>query len=425
MARPRVFPTGTDREPGGATRVRSGPTLTPLTVTLAFVLGYLVVGLVSLWGASSAPPQSTVTESPWLNAWIRYDSDWYLGIAQHGYYFATDRQSPVAFFPAYPMLVRLLAPVLGGPELAGHLITVGCGLGSTLLFARWVRPRLGGSARWTSVAVLLLYPYAVFLYGAVYGDALFLVCVLGAFTLLEGRRYWAAGLLAAVATAGRPVGVAIAVGLVVRMLELRAQDAATPDRPDGRPGPAVPTPPSAGAALGALWRQVPALRARHYLVLLSLGGIGGWCLWLWSTYGDPFAFLTAEATWAQGAGPKTWSKVAFFGALVKAPLSIRIVLLAQAVVTVLAVLTMRQVWRRFGWGYLAYCLVVLGIPVLGTKDFLGCGRYIIAAFPVLAAGAAWLANSRRARWVRPVCLTVSGAGMLVASYYFGQGILIS
>lgn len=422
MARPRVFPTGTDREPGDVSRGRSGPPLTPLAVTAAFVLGYLVVGLMSLWGASSAPPQSTVTGSPWLNVWIRYDSDWYLGIAQNGYYFATDRQSPVAFFPAYPMVVRLLAPVLGGPELAGHLVTVGCGWGSTLLFARWVRPRLGGPARWTSVALLLLYPYAVFLYGAVYGDALFLVCVLGAFTLLERRRYWAAGALAAVATAGRPVGVAIAVGLVVRMLELRAQDAAASDRP---PGPAAPTPPSPGPALSALWRQVPALRARHYLVLLSLGGIGGWCLWLWSTYGDPLAFLTAEATWAQGAGPKTWSKVAFFGALVKAPLSIRIVLLAQAVVTVLAVLAMRQVWRRFGWGYLAYCLVVLGIPVLGTKDFLGCGRYIIAAFPVLAAGAGWLADSGRARWVRPVALTASGTGMLVASYYFGQGILIS
>lgn len=398
---------------------RSGTVL----IVATYAAAYLVVGLMSLWGNTNATHPQALTGSAWLDAWIRYDSGWYLSIAQDGYSFATDRQSPVAFFPAYPMLIRALAPLVGSAAWAGHVITVACGLGSALLFGSWVRARLAKAARWTTVALLLLYPYAVFLYGAVYGDALFLLCVLGAFTLVERRKYAAAGLIGAVATAGRPVGVAIVAGLLVRVLEQQAQDQAALAAPER--GTDIVPPARRSVTPGQLWRAVSTLRPRQWFVVLSLAGIGGWCWYLWRTFGDPLAFLTAEATWSQGAGPKTWSKWAFFGAILKDPLDIRIVLGAQALVSLGAVLLLRQVWRRFGWGYLAYCLVVLGIPLVGTKDFLGCGRYVMAAFPVLAAGGALLADPARARWVRPVALTCSATAMLVATYFFGEGILIS
>ncbi len=38
--------------------------------------------------------------------------------------------------------------------------------------------------------------------------------------------------------------------------------------------------------------------------------------------------------------------------------------------------------ERLGWGYGIYVAVVVGMPVLSTKDFMGVGRYLIAAFPV-------------------------------------------
>ena len=48
-----------------------------------------------------------------------------------------------------------------------------------------------------------------------YSDPVFLLVVLAAFILLERRMYWAAGLVGVLATAGRPVGLAVTVGLVV------------------------------------------------------------------------------------------------------------------------------------------------------------------------------------------------------------------
>jgi len=82
------------------------------------------------------------------------------------------------------------------------------------------------------------------------------------------------------------------------------------------------------------------------------------------------------------------------------------------------------VWRLFGWGYLAYTVVALAIPLLGTKDFMGTGRYVLAAFPVLAAAGHVLATTPH-RWIRPVVLAALGAGMLLAAYTFGSGVAVT
>jgi hypothetical protein len=82
------------------------------------------------------------------------------------------------------------------------------------------------------------------------------------------------------------------------------------------------------------------------------------------------------------------------------------------------------VWRRFGWGYLVYTLVVIGIPILGSKDFMGCGRYLLAAFPVFAAGADLLVTTRY-RWLRPVVFVVFAAGLVAGTALYATGFEVS
>jgi len=59
-------------------------------------------------------------------------------------------------------------------------------------------------------------------------------------------------------------------------------------------------------------------------------------------------------------------------------------LTVQALAGLGAVLLLGRVWLRFGWGYTVYCVIVLVIPIVGTKDFMGLGRYVLAAFPAFA-----------------------------------------
>ena len=49
-------------------------------------------------------------------------------------------------------------------------------------------------------------------------------------------------------------------------------------------------------------------------------------------------------------------------------------LTVQALAGLGAVLLLGRVWSRFGWGYTVYTVVVLVIPIVGTKDFMGLGR---------------------------------------------------
>src|SRR5262249_41966540 len=148
-------------------------------------------------------------------AFTWWDGWWYGGIARHGYlWFTPHRQSAAAFFPVYPLLMRWLGAWTGlGIYVAGFGVTVAGGLGSAVLFHRWCQRRLPASVARVAVVTRLVSPFAFYLMGTVYADALFLALALGAFCALESDRPWLAGVLAAVATATRPVGPALIIGL--------------------------------------------------------------------------------------------------------------------------------------------------------------------------------------------------------------------
>src|SRR6478735_1104835 len=122
----------------------------------------------------------------WLAGWCQGDGSWYLRIAESGYFYTPGRQSSVAFFPAFPMLLRGFGAVLGDVRMGGWLLSVLAGGLSVLLFVCWVRTRLPLAGALTAVAVLVVYPYAFFLHGAVYSDGLFLVTAIGRFCCWNG-----------------------------------------------------------------------------------------------------------------------------------------------------------------------------------------------------------------------------------------------
>ena len=388
----------------------------PVLAVLGVFLGITaILTVIVTIGVRIAGPSMPYLDGPaWLDGWSEGDSGWYYGIATAGYFYHPGQQSSIAFFPSYPLAVRAIGDVIGGDyQIAGSLLGVLSGAGAAVLFAGWVWRRLPRGGAITAIAVLLLYPYAFFLYGAMYSDSLFVLTAIGSFVLLERRYYWLAGLVGALATAGRPVGVAVAVGLLVRMLEMRAEAQSTAV-PGARPG------------WRDLLRAIPAVRWREAGVLISGLGLAAWCVYLWVQFGDPFAFATVQEApgWYQRGGPHTWFKIVYIGTMLKGPVDVAIRLTAQAVMCFLAVLLLPRVHRLFGWGYVAYSLVVLAIPIIGTKDFMGTGRYVLAAFPVVAAAGDFLATRGRG-WVRPLVLVLLGVGLMVATAYFSMGVAVS
>lgn len=352
----------------------------------------------------AGPPGRNIPGGRLTEGWVRWDAGWYLAIAQKGYSYMPGSQSSVAFFPAYPLTLKVVAGLIGSTFLAGMAVTWASGLGAAVLFWHWCRVRLTTRAAQTALVLLLVFPYAWFLHLSIYADALFVVAVLGSFTLLDHDHPVLAGMVAAVATAARPVGVALVIGLVVRALERRG---------------ALRLPESG-------WLRLPngirleRLRPTDAGVLLSLTGLGAWCTYLWVRFGDPLAFAAVQAApgWEQTAGPRTWLKIAFLGELVHGPRLVALRLFVQALLTLGALVLVPLVARRFGWGYAAFTLAVVALPAISTKDFQGMGRYLLAAFPCFALVGELLAERPR---LRVGVVLASGLGLVFLTSMSAQG----
>jgi hypothetical protein len=287
------------------------------------------------------------------------------------------------------------------------------------------------------VLLLVLYPFAYYLFGAVYSDGVFLASVLGAFVLLESGHPWLAGVVGALGVGTRPVGIAVVVGLTLRALEIRGVLEGGPrsffarfaDGPRPALGHRTPFIPRAIRLRRLNWRDAG--------VLVSVLGFVGFCLLLWRDFGDPFAFQKVYSAdgWNRTWGADTILKAEFFEAMREPLLEyFHIYLGAQAVFTVTAILLLPLIQRRLGWGYAAYTFFVLALPGATAPEFLGMGRYAIAAFPCFAVvGAALAGDPSRAAsmgfplrtWVTAAWLSLSGAGLALMMSLYARWYLIS
>ncbi len=387
--------------------------VTIVAVALAVVTVTVLSALLLPVRASSP---DLLAGRPWWEGWVNWDSGWYRQIALYGYDYTPGRQGPVAFFPAYPMLMRVGRFLVGSVTGPGVVVTLSSGVGAAVLLSRWLRERLSPDAAWTALLLFLLYPYSFYLFGPLYADAFFLLAILGSFTALERGHPWLAGLIGAAATAARPLGVVLVVGLVVRTLERRGVFGDRFAADSAEAAAQQPTTPG--------WRgRLSRLRPGDCGVLLAAAGLAGYGFYLWRRFDDPLAFLTIQSAWGQQEGPATWFKVDFFREMARfESVNACIVLAVNAAVTVVAVALLPRVVRRFGWGYGSFTILIVGLSALSTKNFTGMGRYLLAAFPCFAVAAELLDGRARPRlWV----LACSGVGLVAAASFFARAYYLS
>ncbi len=342
-----------------------------------------------------APDEPKVALVRALNHW---DSGWYAAIAEDGYsYLGPHVQSAVAFFPGYPLVLRPLIAFGINRYVAGELVSLLSGLAALFLLLRWeakVRARQLLTPGTTGTVVLTLYPFAFYLYGVMYSDALYLLLAVAAFVCLEDDRPALAAVFGALATSCRPIAPALMIGLLVRSVELRL-------------------------------RAQQKVRIVDLLPALAGLGFAGYMFYLWLAFDDPLAFahVQAAAGWDQPPGFDTWAKVTWFKVMFPRVEPIVAVRLAgHALATLVALGLVIPTWKKLGPGYGLYCLIAIGLPALSSKDFMGLGRYAIAAFPLfLALGVMLEARPR----VRKVWLTASGALLVVLAFHFGAGAYVS
>jgi hypothetical protein len=88
------------------------------------------------------------------------------------------------------------------------------------------------------------------------------------------------------------------------------------------------------------------------------------------------------------------------------------------------------IWRRLGWAYAAYTAIVLALPAATSANFLGMGRYVLAAFPCFALLAATLGGSNPRNPVlrfrlAAAWLTMSATGLVFMMSLYARWYLVS
>jgi hypothetical protein len=141
----------------------------------------------------------------------RWDTRWYIEIANHGYGASPNRP---AFFPLYPMSIKAIAWVTGGPLLVGLVLSFAFFLIGLAAFHRLAVIEVGADgARW-AVWGLVLFPGSLW-FSAVYSESLFLMVSVGAVLCARRGRFAWAGVLAALGAATRSAGLLLMLPLAL------------------------------------------------------------------------------------------------------------------------------------------------------------------------------------------------------------------
>lgn len=349
-------------------------------------VGVLAVGFLAVVLLGYRPD----VDVPWrayenelLNLPARWDTGWYIGVANEGYRWSRsqmDVQQNIAFFPAYPMLMRYLSIFFGRDLIwTGVLISLAAFFAALVYFYRFTRERFGDDVAAGSIVLLASYPYAVY-FSAAYTESLFLLTIIAACYHFERNELWKAGAWGLLAGLSRPNGCLLSIVLAfiavrplwpLRLKEMR-------------------------------WHDWAGIADR--IAVAALPGIG---MLLYSTYiffltGNPLQWAAQNAAWGRvyrGLDALLAERaVAITDEGVYAYAANRTLDAMQLVPVLFVIGAMWPVFRRVGFPY-AIMIAVNVLPPLMMGGLLSMGRVTSVLFPVFIWMAIAVPSHHRPAWV--------------------------
>ena len=203
-----------------------------------------------------------MSNGTWLGAFDRWDSVYYLGIAQHGY--PINNVSQTAFFPGYSFLVAAMHAIsLGSLTYLQSAIAVSwvAFTAAAILLYRLTTRIFGPRVALIATALFCWFPASLF-FLAPYSEALFALEILVVVTLIERNQLLAASIVAAFASATSPESIALTAAIMIAAVVARK---------------------------GVQWVLLYGA--------VSLAGIGAYMLYLWSRFSDPVEFASVQKFW--------------------------------------------------------------------------------------------------------------------------------
>lgn len=200
----------------------------------------------------------------------RGDAAWYSTVADNGYTeeaFSSKQQKNWAFFPLYPLVLKVAAKIFPNSNLAGISISSFLFLAGLICLARYAGT-LGFSSDAISRTLWLVsfFPVSYFFSGSM-TESLFFFLSVATFLALQSRFHFLGALFYSLLIVSRPTGILLAPAFLLAYLQ-------------GVRG----------------WRPMTALKRAAFLFLPALT-LSGFAHHLYVKTGNPIAFFSIQSAW--------------------------------------------------------------------------------------------------------------------------------
>ena len=335
-----------------------------------------------------------------FGTWHRWDALWYSSIAENGYQYAGEREATnVGFFPLFALVNGTIMRVTGLPvEVSGAIVSTVITFFACLVLYKLTVGETDdpGTAR-RAVLYLIAFPAAYYL-AIGYSEALYLLCVLGAFYFARRGQWWWSGAIAFLAGLTRLHGALLIVPLGYEYLRQKQ------------------------------WNLRAILRPEVVTVFGGLLGVLAFNLYLNATFGQPAGYFSPyfqiQTMFFKGIRaeafptfPGTTLANYLFGFLNGVPSTESVAVMAA---TIFLLIMTVEVWARLPRVYGVYMLTVLLFSLVGG-DLISLPRFVVPLFPAFIA----LAQLGQREWADRLILIPSLMLQGVLALLFTKGYWIA
>lgn len=327
---------------------------------------------------------------PLLFAWANFDGEHYLSIAIFGY-----KGLEQAFFPVYPMLMKLLAMPFISNLYSSLVISTSTGLivsnlsllGSLYLMYKLLRLDYDKSVVFESLVWLLIFPTA-FYFGAVYSESTYLFISLLCFYMARQKRWFWAGFFGMIASATRIFGIILLLALILETYQSKAK-----------------------------------IRESFWMLMIPLGLLG-YMSYQYLSVGDPLAFYHLQKiVGEQHQSGLTLLPQVYFR-YIKILLTVnpydpiyQTMILEAFTGVLFFVLPIIGYFKKVRWSYLSYSMLGFLTPTI-QGSLSSVPRYVLVFFPAFLILALYFKNKKILKYI---VMLVSFVWMLIETALFLRG----
>lgn len=241
-------------------------------------------------------------------------------LVYNGYKYVSSQQYNIAFFPLYPLVVKVLM-LTGIPfEIAGTIVSNIAFLVALSIFHFWTNKLHNRSVANWATAVMAWFPMSLFC-SLTYTESFFLLFTIAALNYFESRKYIGATLFGILASATRPTGVVLIITLLIFS-----------------------------------WYEHRHWRA-YLSALLMTGGLIAFSLFCWQKFNEPFAFILAQAAWPQPSWLELLKDINDSILIINLPGYVYVI------ITALWVTIITLLFCQPAWAYLLLSIIILPLSI--------------------------------------------------------------